>query len=196
MFKKIINKIKGFTILESLVSISILAVAVTGPLVYVTNSFQAAEVARDQTIAFFLAQDAVEHIKNIRDDNGLDPILTRSQWLDGLDSCIVDLGDPTTKCYFDHTSGGAVTSTPTPCSGNVCGPMNKSGTGSSFVGYSYDTGGSWTASPFTRTIEMEEVETGEEIQVTVTIEWQTKGRDRSVVVVEHIFNTYKTEEAF
>jgi prepilin-type N-terminal cleavage/methylation domain-containing protein len=180
-------KRKGFTILESLISISILSVAVTGPLVYVTNSLKAAEVARDQTIAFYLAQDAVEHIKNVRDNNSL--TLSRENWLDGLNGCFGVAG-----CTFDR-----VTSIPEACLG-VCEVIRKNGVGASFNEYGYGTGGSWEDSPFTRTIIIDVISrntagytpdgNAEEAKITVTINWTTRNTPRTVTVVEHIFNLH------
>lgn len=179
---------KGFTILESLVSISILAVAVTGPLVYVTNSLKAAEVARDQTIAFYLAQDAVEHIKNVRDDNKNN---ARGGWLSGMEDCINSNG-----CIFDRFERITPQTCAAPPAG--CEVMRKSGTGETFEGYGYGTGGSWEDSPFTRTVVIEFVEHDvdgylernyeEEVKVIVTVAWTTRTVDREVVVTEHIFN--------
>jgi len=195
MYAKLQNEIKkkGFTILESLVSISILAVAVTGPLVYVTNSLKAAEIARDQTIAFYLAQDAIEHIKNIRDNNtafGGD----RADWLTGLEACM------NTECYFGRSPAYV---TPVACPTNPnpnCPFLNMNGTGESFQGYGYENGGAWEQSRFVRTVIIEIVDhdmagysnpgNNEEAKITVTVDWTTRNFDRTVNVVEHIFNLH------
>ena len=179
---------KGFTILESLISISILSVAVTGPLVYVTSSLKAAEVARDQTIAFYLAQDAVEYIKNVRDNNAG---LARGSWLAGLEDCFPS--GSSIGCTID-TNNLAITTED--CGAGPCDLMTRDGIGEDFSGYGYGTGGNWEDSPFTRTIKMENVahdlggfeDDNEEVKVTVTIEWTTRNNDRVVTVVENIFN--------
>lgn len=66
---------KGFTILETLVAIFILTVAVTGPMVFAQNSLRSAFLSRDQITAFYLAQDAIEFVKNIRDENMVEDLL-------------------------------------------------------------------------------------------------------------------------
>jgi len=59
----------AFTLVETLVAISILMMSVTGPLYYASESLKAAVYARDQITAFYLAQDAFEQVRKIRDDN-------------------------------------------------------------------------------------------------------------------------------
>lgn len=61
----------GLTIVESLVAISILVVAVLGPLVIVSQALRTSFFARDQLTTYYLAQEAIEHIRNLRDRNSL-----------------------------------------------------------------------------------------------------------------------------
>ncbi len=56
----------GFTLVETLVAISVLMVAVASPLTIAQKSLSSALYAKDQTTAFFLAQDAVEYLKYVR----------------------------------------------------------------------------------------------------------------------------------
>ncbi len=74
---------KGFTLVETLVAISILMLAVTGPLYFSSESLKAATYSRDQITAFYLAQDAFEQIRKIRDDN----LSGSGSWNDGLTQC-------------------------------------------------------------------------------------------------------------
>ncbi len=59
---------KGFTLIETLVAITILMISIVGPLTIAQKSFMAAITARDQVIASFLAQDMMEQLKNDRDN--------------------------------------------------------------------------------------------------------------------------------
>jgi len=63
---KIYNQ--GFTIVETLVAITILMISIAGPLTIAQKSLTAATQAKDQVIASYLAQDLVEYIKNARDN--------------------------------------------------------------------------------------------------------------------------------
>ena len=66
---KIFSKLKltaGFTLVEALVAISILMVAVASPMVIAQKGLNSANYSRDQMTATFLAEDALEFIKNFR----------------------------------------------------------------------------------------------------------------------------------
>lgn len=60
---------KGFTIIETLVAITILMIAISGPLTVAFQGLAAADQARNQMTATLLAQDAMEYIHNIKDNN-------------------------------------------------------------------------------------------------------------------------------
>jgi len=57
----------GFSLFETLVAIFILMLAIAGAMSLTQKSLSASYYARDQVIASFLAQDAIEYIRNIRD---------------------------------------------------------------------------------------------------------------------------------
>ena len=93
----------GFTLIETLVAISVLVVAVTGPLTLASQSLFAAVYAKDQTTAFYLAQEAVEMVRNKRDNNLLKSLDGQTvDWLAGIPletSFQVDIpNDTITEC--------------------------------------------------------------------------------------------------
>ena len=59
---------KGFTLLEALVAVSILMVAVSAPITIAQKGLSSAVYSKDQMIASYLVQDAIEYIKNKRDE--------------------------------------------------------------------------------------------------------------------------------
>ncbi len=69
LHKNNLLKNRGFTIVETLVAVAILMISIAGPLVVATKGLMAALVSKDQMIASYLAQDTMETIKNIRDNN-------------------------------------------------------------------------------------------------------------------------------
>ena len=65
----------GFTLIETLVAVSLLSVAIVAPMSLTTKSLAAAYYARDQIVAFHLAQEAVETVRHFRDNNILQTAL-------------------------------------------------------------------------------------------------------------------------
>src|SRR3989344_2873446 len=82
----------GFTIVESLVALAALELAVTGAASAIQIGISSYIFSKDQIIAFYLAQEGFEQVRNIRDENGL-----KSQnWLTGISA---NSSDP---CYFGN----------------------------------------------------------------------------------------------
>src|SRR5680860_1530147 len=77
----------GFTVIEAFVGIAILLVGIVGPMTLVNDNMQAGRFSRDQITSYYLAQEAIEIIRQQRDDN----MLSGGNWLaglaDGSDNC-------------------------------------------------------------------------------------------------------------
>ena len=73
------NSSKAFTLVESLVAISILMIAIASPMTLAQKGLSTATLSKDQMIASFLAQDAIEAVKNIRDQIAVTQ--TSGDWL-------------------------------------------------------------------------------------------------------------------
>jgi prepilin-type N-terminal cleavage/methylation domain-containing protein len=176
-----LNGERGFTLVETLVAIFILLISITGPLTVAQNGLRAAMVSRDQTTAFYLAQDAMETVKNIRDDN----ILSRAgDWLEGLDYCLELDG-----CTIDTTSNDVeIVSCSIPSVTNGCTTerplLYEESSGQFGIGNGGDP------ALFSRLIEIEESAEDREATITVTIRWTTHENvgEREIVVQENIFN--------
>lgn len=65
---KYIRKTQGFTIIETLVAVTILMIAIAGPLTIANQALTAAYDAKNQMIAANLAQETVEAVKNYKDN--------------------------------------------------------------------------------------------------------------------------------
>ena len=71
-FNRKLNKEKsGLTMVETLVAISILTIAVIGPLGIIAQALHTSYYARDQITAYYLAQEAIEYVRNLRDNEGI-----------------------------------------------------------------------------------------------------------------------------
>ncbi len=72
---------RAFTLVETLVAITILLIAIVGPLYTLHKSVLASYTARDKLIASALAQEGLEYIRAVRGDN----YLSGRTWLAGVD---------------------------------------------------------------------------------------------------------------
>lgn len=158
----------GFTLVETLVAITILTVSIAGPITIASKGLASAMFARDQITAFYLAQEAVEFVRNKRDEN----VIKGSNWLAGLGTCLNG-----TSCIIDVTNNNVNN-----CPGDVCPLLEyNSSTGS------YNYSGS-NNSIFTRKVKMTEIFADKEVSITVTLSWRTGIVQKTFVVKEYIFN--------
>lgn len=65
------SKRAGFTLIETMVAITIITLAIAGPLVIANSAIVAARISRDQLTASYLAQEGIEYVRAMRDDNYL-----------------------------------------------------------------------------------------------------------------------------
>ena len=116
----------GFSLVETLVAITILLIVITGPLAVSVNTARSTNFASEQTVAFFLAQEGAELMQIARDNLVLDSFSSGSVAWDAFtdetgtyaacyepEGCGVELGagglivhacsDPVTPCrlFFD-----------------------------------------------------------------------------------------------
>jgi len=205
------NSTGGFTIMETMVAIFIIMLAITGPMVFTQNALRAAFLSRDQITAFFLAQDAIEYIKNIRDGHVVNIINSPSDTPDGWmgngklrqycmgddndnKGCTVDTKeaeDQIRSCQTEGTPGCVVDG-----SDNLTKytPLNYKD--NAYFTNKDLSGGTIVPSLFAREIKMKDLYKGDpikgnrEVEVTVTIRWKSHEGvgTREVVVKENIFN--------
>lgn len=166
-----IPKNNGFTLLETLVAVSVLIMATVGPMTLAASSIRNASLFRNQTIAYFLAEEAVELIHNRIDMNSFS---AGADWLSGFDSCVGVDG-----CTIDTTVDPA--NNIGACIG-AC-PFIKFNDGDGLYGYS-----AGDDSMFRRIIRMEEISDDVEVKITVRVEWAHLGTARNASIEEHILN--------
>ena len=164
----------GFTLIETLVAISILMVAVASPLTIAQKGLASAIYAKDQIIASYLAQDAIEYIINASDKNVADG----NGWLLGIsDNC-------GTACVVNTRLDSGIVS----CVG-ACYALNYNESTNIYNHDSIDTGvkAPW---PFTRSVIVPPSATQPAVEalITVTMSWKDKGADRSLDFYTRIFN--------
>ncbi|MBI1999422.1 MAG: type II secretion system protein [Parcubacteria group bacterium] len=156
---------RGFTLIESLVAISVLILAITATLSVASKSISAAGIARDQVTAFYLAQEAVEYVRNTRDNNALGG----ANWLAGLASCVG------ANCSVDSPDNTVAS-----C-GTECPLLRLNSQGL----YGYASG---NETIFRRSVQLNEVVAGREATLDVVLRWKRGVLERTFTIREHIFN--------
>lgn len=185
---------RGFTLIETLVAVLLLATAITGPLTIASKGLTAALIAKDQIVAYFLAQDAIEYIRYKRDTVclGSSPPCGEGVWLSTLNSCTSTNG--TSKCYLDSTenspAGGIAT-----CGSNC--PVLRYDSATNRYTYA-PLSGTVKATIFTRTVQITNPYGGGsscspagacEALIVVTVSWSdVAGITRSIITQENISN--------
>ena len=163
----------GFSLVETLVAVGILVVAVTGALSAASSGISSSIFSKDQVIAFYLAQEGIEEVRNIRDGNALNG----ASWLAGISSNSADPCYFGNTCYVDTLSASPLTR----CSGNC--PILKEDPVSGFYGYDI----TWNDTVFRRTVELVSVNS-HEISILVTIDWSKGVINRQFRARENILD--------
>ena len=161
----------GFTLIETLVAITLLSIAVVAPMSLAARSLGSAIYARDQITAFYLAQEAIEALRSIRDAQ----ILTIAQSTGGAPDMFGSIPHDNSSFIIDARKIDPANAI-TPCSGGPCPALKTNHT---LYGYENETG--WEATNFTRTVHACFVQSNgtcaspptDELRVTVTVEWKT-----------------------
>jgi prepilin-type N-terminal cleavage/methylation domain-containing protein len=169
----------GFTLVETLVAITVLVIAVVGPLYAVHKSVTASYTARDSLIATALAQESVEYIRKVRDSNYLSG---QSDWLNGLDTCMLtgpgqDEGPNDYGCGPDIFDGSL-----TACLQNGCPRLRLDNA------YRYRQLATGTDSRFARKVTIKEMPSGNEAEIIVRVSWVTLRVQYTVTVTERLYN--------
>jgi hypothetical protein len=168
-------------------------IAIAGPLSLVQAGLFSSIHQRNQITAIYLAQEALEYIKALRDTNSYvqNSGGTRN-WLAGPNPDNIPLNTTCTSsvgCYVDPhgklpVDNGNVFVQSASISRNLY--QNDTPSSGAFS-YSYDTSSGRVASPYKRTVKIVLVN-ADEATVSVTIEWNDNALSRSYTVSENIYN--------
>ena len=185
---------KGFTIIETVVAIAILSLVMVAPLTLAERGLNSSVYARDEVTAFYLAQEAIEYVRNVRDNNNLSGASESAGWLSGLDS---SCGSGNGGCGVD-TSAQTVKS---------CNPITKSciltfNSLTGIYGEQRDSSGNalpnWQDSIFTRSITItpnaigsgQNYDGNAEADLAATVSWKTGLLQKSITVNEKLFDWF------
>lgn len=183
---------KAFTLIETLIAITILTLAVAGPSFIASRAIIAAETARDQLTALYLAQESVEYVRMMRDNQYLAAYreggtnVSEEAWDEllsnqSLGKCRASNGVGNNRlCTLDTTPSALEPLDE--CPGNTrdrCEPLSIDGL------YAQRETDESAEAPFTRTIQVTEV-SSTEIKVVSTVSWTFRNVPYSVTVSDHL----------
>lgn len=163
---------KGFTLLETIIAVGVLAIGIVGSLTLVSKSVQTVKMSQNRLVASYLAQEGIELVRNIRDSNWAagDP------WDDWSGDGNSDAGSKN-FCEIAYNDADLDLST---CD-LFSGPFLKLDTASNF--YNYTSG---VDTIFKRTIFIGEPSVDQK-QVAAMVSWDDRGNPRFVTLVGHLY---------
>jgi prepilin-type N-terminal cleavage/methylation domain-containing protein len=188
------QKKSGFTLIETLVAVSIVTLAIAGPLFTANSAIVAAENARNQLTASYLAQEGVEYVRAMRDNEYLaafqaDPItasnnawthfLNNNSDISAITECRALVSGPTKLCSLDPVQGAI--SPLFVCPGNVCTPLYLLANGI----YTQQSNQGGVQQPFIRTIQAIDISASDE-SIVSTVSWSYHTIPYSVTVTDHL----------
>lgn len=195
-----LTTVRGFTLIETLVAVSILTLSIAGPLFTASRTIVAAENARNQLTASHLAQEGIEYVRWMRDNEYLAAYQTNpltastASWTEFLTgatpSSIVECR--ASKCMLDPaqtmSSGIGSTYSLQPC-GDATHPACTKLYLSNNI-YTQQVGGA--EKPFTRTIQVVDIPGTEgtplypDKRVVSTVFWSYHSTSYSIVIDSHL----------
>jgi type II secretory pathway pseudopilin PulG len=193
------NMSAGFTLIETIVAITLLVLAITGPMSLSQQSLRLSRDARAELEATHLAEEGIEIVHSIRDNNsGDDATADRSLWMNGILSecasgCVPDVTAHTgpnpnnvwgNNSLSDCSGGGG-------CVGSM--PIYRNTTSGIYRQRLNGFGGNnaWEKTGFTRKITVTNVIPGRQVRVTSEVTYQSvSGATRTITVNGDLYNWF------
>ena len=172
------NLVSGFTLIETLVAIFVMLTAIVAPMSIASQALSSARYAKEQVTAFYLAQEGIELVRNIRDNNTIAVVTWNEGTLGSSATGSETVCYAVAGCLID-----AKDLTVSACSGS-CVPIN------------IDTNGIYTTSSqsssptqFTRTIKIKKI-SANELSIFSTVSWMssTVSGVRTFTITDNLLN--------
>jgi prepilin-type N-terminal cleavage/methylation domain-containing protein len=191
------SKKSGFSLVETLVAITILLIVIIGPMTISSSAAKSTSFASEQVTAFFLAQEGAELMEKARNDLLLEHFsgANSDPWADFTRT--VNPG-PYRQCYTTNgcnlsisaTANGALSS-PASCSGqDSCKVHLDQENGS--LRSKFTPGTTGTPTIYSRNIRLQQV-SANEVSVTSIVTWRSgfSRESQEVRVQTSLFNIYE-----
>ena len=163
---------KGFTVVELIITIAILSFGIIGIYNFLEPAIILNTNSSNQFIAVYLAQEVLEVVKNIRDNN----IILGNQWSEGFSICVAG-------CQLDYKTGTATEMPPNQIQSYQNTFLNINSDGF----YSYDSGDNTI---FKRKVVITEPTASSDIlKIDVLVTWRHNGLTFNFSTIGYIYNT-------
>lgn len=190
---KFFPKKSGFSLIETIVAITVLIAAITGPLTLALHSLHASRNSMMETTATYLTEEGLEAIYSIRDnDSAVDGSPTHANWSQTI------LADCGSGCVVDvtaHNGGSVWGSNALSCPSLTCSADQKK------IYKNPDTGimrqknggpGTWVATPYSRYCTVANIVAGKQLRVTCTVTYveYSGGPLHTITISEDLYNWF------
>jgi len=188
---------QGITLVECIVAVAILAFAVAGPMTLASASLRASRDARNELIATHLAEEGIEAIHSIRDNNSADDnTIDHNKWTQNLlnkcdNGCVIDI--------TDHAANVWANSALVQCPGGDCTSVEKIYENKASGLYRQGNGAfslaSWDLTPFKRNMKVTGIDSmsnpSRQIHVVSTVTYAGYGgKLRTVSIGDDLYNWF------
>lgn len=187
----------GFSLVETLVAISILLIVIVGPMSISSRTAKSSSFASEQIQAFYLAQEGMELTQKLRDDFLLEQFRTTTPsatiWTDFKASNFYTTCAGGAGCGLEWSNLAGKLSAPVSCSPLSNCKLKLATTNNR----SHFTLGDGDPTPFTRVIYFDTtgLDADREVRVRSVVTWRTGSivADQSIQLETYLYNTYDSQ---
>lgn len=187
------NSQSGFSLVETLVAITILLIIIVGPMTITSQSARSTSFSSEQVVAFFLAQEGLELMQKERDEffnlHFRNETANPTPWSDFKNSSIYATCLNGCGPYLEAGPGELVRAIA--CTDGPCRLYFNDSNSNTRSRYTPVTQPSYEDTPYRREVRLQQV-TAEQIRVLSTVYWRTGNLsdEQQVTVESYLFNTY------
>jgi len=188
---------KGYSLIEVLVAISILLIALVGPMTIAAKGIQSSIFVREQTIATSLAQEGIEAFIAARNDAALQAFgagnLSSASWAwatNGTRSAGVSRCFSTNGCNIEYATTNPLDNSKACSNATGGGCELRFDSSAARARYSF----SGDATPYRRAIRVTSTSPATGIEIESTVYWGANlfgGAEQSITLTGAIYNAYE-----